>query len=49
MIMFNNVYYSFSPITHMIENMKEIITGLMESEYLGLIKIEKESKDYISP
>ena len=31
-----------SPITHMIENMKEIITGVMESEYLGLIKIEKE-------
>ena len=31
-----------SPITHMIENMKEIIIGVMESEYLGLIKIEKE-------
>tara|TARA_R110002096_G_scaffold398912_1_gene595115 strand:- start:26 stop:292 length:267 start_codon:yes stop_codon:yes gene_type:complete len=31
-----------SPITHMIENMKEIITGVMESEYLGLIKVEKE-------
>tara|TARA_R110002126_G_scaffold135571_1_gene279824 strand:- start:53 stop:319 length:267 start_codon:yes stop_codon:yes gene_type:complete len=31
-----------SPIEIMIENMKTLITGVMESEYLGLIKIEKE-------
>ena len=31
-----------SPIEIMVENMKTLITGVMESEYLGLIKIEKE-------
>jgi len=31
-----------SPIEIMIENMKTLITGVMESEYLGLIKVEKE-------
>ena len=31
-----------SPIEIMIENMKTLITGVMESEYLGLIKDEKE-------
>jgi hypothetical protein len=31
-----------SPITHMIENMVQIIEGPMKSEYLGLIKDEKD-------
>ena len=31
-----------SPIEIMVENMKTLITGVMESEYLGLIKVEKE-------
>ena len=31
-----------SPIEIMVESMKTLITGVMESEYLGLIKVEKE-------
>jgi hypothetical protein len=31
-----------SPITHMIENMVQIIEGPMKSEYLGLIKDDQK-------